>query len=282
MGTNNRPRVAIVSTHPIQYHTPWYRALADRPEVETVVLYCHKATAQEQSKAGFGIEFDWDVSLLDGYQWEFLGNVSQEPAVTFWGLDTPELAGRIGRREFDAVVLNGWHYKSAWQAMYACWRSGTPVMVRSDSHLKSPRHPVKTYAKWPFYRLFIPRLDSCLPVGIWSREYFLHYGADPHNVFEVPHIIDLDRFGASAAIGAEERNELRRKWGLSPEKAVFLYAGKFIEKKRPMDFVRSIRRANQLGAQVSGLMVGDGALRLCHFTQPGSGHRRWRAWSFGL
>jgi glycosyltransferase involved in cell wall biosynthesis len=255
------PRVAIVVTHPIQYLTPWFRALAGRADIETAVLYCHKATAQEQANAGFGVAFDWDISLLDGYASEFLVNVSSKPGVHTWGLDTPELPRRIVQGEFDSVVLIGWNYKSAWQAIRACWKTGTPVMVRGDSHLRTPRHPAKMAAKWPFYRLFIPRLDSCLAVGTWSREYFLHYGAHPDRVFKVPHIVDSGRISAAASRSMEQRSELRRKWGLADEDVVFLFAGKFIEKKRPLDFVRSIGQACRMGARVSGLMVGDGALR---------------------
>jgi len=254
-------RVAILSTHPIQYLTPWLRALARRTDLEPTVLYCHQITPQEQAKAGFGVEFKWDVSLLDGYRWEYLPNVASKPGMNFWGMDTPDLPKRIARGEFDAVVLVGWQYKSAWQAMQACWRTGIPVMARSDSNLKTPRHPVKAGAKWPFYRFFIPRLDACLPVGTWSREYFLHYGAHPDRVFEVPHTVDSDRLSSEARGWMEKRAELRRKWSLPEDDAVFLFAGKFIDVKRPLDFVRAIGQACRMGAKVSGLMVGDGALR---------------------
>jgi glycosyltransferase involved in cell wall biosynthesis len=120
---------------------------------------------------------------------------------------------------------------------------------------------VKLAAKWPFYRFFIPRLDSCLSVGIWSREYFIYYGAHPDRIFEVPHIVDSDRISAEASGWMEKRGELRRKWDLPEDDVVFLYSGKFTEGKRPLDFVRSIDQACRLGARVSGLMVGDGALR---------------------
>lgn len=260
-GAGRPPRVAILSTHPIQYHSPWFRCLAERTDMETLVLYCHEARSEDQAKAGFGVAFDWDVSLLDGYALEFLPNVSSRPGLGFWGMDTPELSTRIARREFDAVVLNGWHYKSACQAILACWRSRTPVLVRSDSHLKTPRHPLKKAAKWPFYRLLIPRLDACLPVGSWSREYFLHYGVKPERIFEVPHTVDSDRIAATASGIVDRQAALRRNWDLPEEDVVVVFSGKFIAKKRPLDFVRSVGKASRLGVRVSGLMVGDGVLR---------------------
>jgi glycosyltransferase involved in cell wall biosynthesis len=262
MTTPRAPRVAIIDTHPIQYHTPWFRALARRTDLELTVLYCHKSRPQDQAEAGFGVEFEWDVSLMDGYRWEYVPNVASKPGTnSFWGVDNPELANKIARGEFDTVVLNGWHYKSAWQAMQACWRSGTAIMGRGDSNLRTPRSAVKTGAKWPFYRFFISRLDAGLPAGAWSREYFLHYGARPERVFEVPHTVDSDRISGEAARWMEQRGELRRKWDLSEDEMVFVFLGKLIAKKRPLDFIRAIGQARRMGAKVIGLIVGDGVLR---------------------
>src|SRR6266516_354776 len=145
-------RLAILTTHPIQYHGAWFRGLAEQPELNLDVFYCHQATAKEQAEAGFGVEFDWDVSLLEGYPYRFLKNVARTPTISgFGGLDTPEIKNIIARERFDAVMINGWHYKSAWQAMRAWWKTGTPVMARSDSHLNTERQLTKRVAKWPFY-----------------------------------------------------------------------------------------------------------------------------------
>jgi glycosyltransferase involved in cell wall biosynthesis len=258
----NRKRLAVLTTHPIQYHGSWFRKLASQPELNVEVFYCHKATPKEQAEAGFGVEFDWDVSLLEGYPYRFLQNVSRRPGIArFGGLDTPEVKDIITREQFDAVIINGWHYKSAWQAMRACWRTRTPVMVRSDSHLNTERSTEKRITKWPLYRWFIPKLDACLAVGSWSRDYFLHYGARPERIFTVPHMVDSDYFARESTRLLPRRVELRQNWGLDKDATVFLFAGKFIEKKRPMDFLKAISHAAKRGAQVSGLMVGDGPLR---------------------
>lgn len=255
-------RLAIVSTHPIQYHAAWFRRFACQPGLSVEVLYCHQTTGIEQGDAGFGVEFDWDVSLLDGYPHRFLENVSRRPGIaSFGGLDTPEIKDIVARERFDAVMVNGWHYKSAWQTLLACWKTGTPVMMRSDSHLRTERSALKRMAKSPFYRWFIAKLDACLPAGLWSREYFLHYGADPDRIFTVPHVVDTDYFRCESQKLGPQRPTLRAGWGLNSE-IVFAFAGKFTEKKRPLDFVHAIGLAARAGAPVAGLMVGDGPLRL--------------------
>jgi glycosyltransferase involved in cell wall biosynthesis len=258
----NNKRLGIVSTHPIQYHGAWFRRLASEPGISIEVLYCHSATAREQGEAGFGVEFDWDISLLDGYPNRFIRNVAKHPGLAgFNGLDTPEIKNIIAEERFDAVMINGWHYKSAWQTMRACWASNTPVMVRSDSHLNTQRSGLKRAGKWPFYRWFISKLDACLPVGKWSADYFLHYGASADRVFVVPHVVDTDYFARQSELLSKQRKNLRAQWALPDDDVVFLFAGKFSEIKRPLDFVRAIGHANSRGSKVSGLMVGDGPLR---------------------
>jgi glycosyltransferase involved in cell wall biosynthesis len=166
----------------------------------------------------------------------------------------------IARGRYDAVIVNGWHYKSAWQAIRACWHMKTPVMMRSDSHLYTKRHLLKRAMKWPLYRYFVPRLDACLPVGRWSSEYFRHYGAKPDRIFTIPHTVDEKRFTPARAVDGL-RATLRAQWQLDACAIVFLFTGKLIDKKRPMDFVSAVGRVSAQGLQVQGLIVGDGPLR---------------------
>jgi glycosyltransferase involved in cell wall biosynthesis len=133
-------------------------------------------------------------------------------------------------------------------------------MVRSDSHLRTDRGLLKPIAKWPLYRWFIPKLDACLAAGQWSKDYFVHYGARAERVFIVPHCVDTEYFRNASAQLKEQRPELRESWGLDTGAVVFLFVGKFIDKKRPMDFIRGVESASHRGNSIMGLMVGDGPL----------------------
>jgi glycosyltransferase involved in cell wall biosynthesis len=236
--------------------------MSEHPDLQAEVFFCHQATAREQARAGFGVEFDWDVPLLEGYKYTFLKNVATSPGHgRFGGFDTPEIEEIIRRREYDSVLVNGWHYKSAWQAILACWRSKVKILVRGDSHLHTPRSIAKRAIKSFTYRRFIPRFDACLAVGQWSREYFLHYGARPERIFLVPHAIDSRRFQTEAECLEPRRPQLRNEKNLGENAIVFTFSGKFIHKKRPMDFVRAIGGAMRRNPRIQGLMVGDGPLR---------------------
>src|SRR5437660_6507807 len=88
-----RFRLAIVATHPIQYQAPWFKALASHAKVDLEVFFGHFATPKEQADAGFGVKFEWDTPLFDGYRYRFLKNVAAQPGPNrFAGIDTPEIA----------------------------------------------------------------------------------------------------------------------------------------------------------------------------------------------
>jgi glycosyltransferase involved in cell wall biosynthesis len=252
-------RVGILTTHPVQYHSHWFSAISRQTDIELDVLYCHRASDQEQAAAGFRVAFSWDIPLLEGYRYRFLKNIAANPGLgRFSGLDTPEIRDLV--RQYDAIVVNGWHYKSAWQAMIACWRAGIPIIARGDSHLLTPRSLLKRLLKEPAYHAFISRFSACLAAGKWSAQYFRHYGAAPDRIFFVPHCVDESRFN----INPDEARAIRRKWrellSIPEDAVVFLLSGKILPGKRPLDFVHAIGEAARINPRVTGLIVGDGPL----------------------
>src|ERR671930_2507267 len=94
-------RVGVLSSHPVQYYAPWFRHLAGRHDLE--VFFAHRQDARGQAEAGFGVEFNWDTPVLEGYTHRWLDNVAQTPSVrTFSGCDTPEIYYIVRRDSFDA------------------------------------------------------------------------------------------------------------------------------------------------------------------------------------
>lgn len=255
-------RLGILSTHPIQYYSPWYRAMAARDDVDLTVYYAHRPTGADQAAAGFGVAFEWDVPLLEGYSSVYLNNRARHPNLSgFLGCHTPEIAEIVRRERFHAFIVHGWYNRSYWQAMRACWQTGTPLLVRGDSTLAMAPSHWRRLAKWMTHRWFIPRFDAYLVVGQRAREYYLAHGADARKMFFVPHFVDNDRFAQAAAEARPQRAELRRRWNLPQDAVVFLFAGKFIPKKRPLDFVKAMAAVVRSVPRAAGLMVGDGPLR---------------------
>lgn len=251
-------RVGILLSHPTQYHSPWLRSLAQRPELRIKIFYCFQPDAAEQG-TGFDVDFQWDVPLLEGYPHAFLKNVARRPGFHFTGCDTPEIADIIASREFDAWIINGWRVKSEWQAIRACWKHKVPMLIRGDSHLLDHRPPHTRIAKRMILGRWIPRFDRYLTVGKLNEEYYRFYGADSSAFFPVRHFVDNERFAALAAevdVGVSCAN-----WRIPERATVFLFAAKFVDTKQPMDAIKAIEKLLNRNADVHLLMVGDGKLR---------------------
>lgn len=250
--------LGVLATHPIQYHAPLYRELARRSDLH--VYFAHRQNKAGQAAAGFGVEFEWDVDLLGGYEHTFLLNRSARPGTgSFGGCDTPEIREIIRREPFDAFLVTGWNTRSHWQAMTACWQTKTPLLVRGDSQLLTPRSRVKQIAKSLIYRAFIPRFDGYLVVGERARQYYLHYGADPERMFFAPHFVDNDFF-RSGSDASDWGRPLRDELGVRPQTILLLFVGKFIAKKRPLDVVVAADALRQRGHDVEVMFVGSGEL----------------------
>ena len=257
--SRNSLRLAILATHPIQYHTPWYRGLAADGRLQVKVFYCHRATPGQQAEAGFGVPFEWDIPLLDGYEYEFLENVASNPQTSsFSGLDVPGIYKSLGAEGFDAVLVNGWNHKACWQTVWAAKRLGIPVLVRGDSHLHTPRSEAKSLVKDLAYPWMLRLFDGYLSVGQWSREYYVHYGVPENQVFHVPHVIDEALFTKRDKGSYCTREATRMKWNLPTEAIVFLFVGKFTALKNPTLFLDALRRSHGIQPNIAGFMVGDG------------------------
>ena len=259
--------LGVLVSHPIQYYAPWFRYLANRLNIE--VFYCHRQDAKGQSSAGFGVEFDWDVPLLEGYPHRWLNNVAARPSLrSFAGCDTPEVHHILRSERFDAFLVFGWNRKSALQAIWACWRNHVPVLMRGDSQLPARRSPIKSAAKYFPYRWLLPRLDAHLHVGKRNKEYLQHYGVPENRLFFVPHFVDNEFFVVNSGQEAENLREeirIRSELGIPSDAFVFLFVGKLISKKRPADFVHAYLKVlnSQGGNNIHALFVGDGPWRTC-------------------
>lgn len=250
-------RLGILASHPIQYQAPLFRELAKHLELK--VFFAHRQTASEQSKAGFNVDFEWDVDLLGGYDHMFLQNRAKDPDVSrFFGCDTPQIVDEIRQGKFDAFLVTGWYLKSYWQAIRACRKYHVPIMVRGDSQLGTPRGSIKQLLKEMLYPLLLRQFDGCLYVGQRNREYLEHYGVPPEKLFFSPHCINNGWFLSLSK--KFDRQEFREKNGISIDTKLVLFVGKLLERKRPLDIVKALQILLNRGLDVCGMFAGDGPL----------------------
>jgi glycosyltransferase involved in cell wall biosynthesis len=252
-------RLGIVTSHPIQYQAPLFRALAER--VDLHVYFAHRATGKDQAEAGFDVSFDWDTDLTSGFQHSFLKNVSRQPGITrFAGCDTPSIKKVLAANKVDVLAVHGWHLKSYLQAAKAGRFLGMPVMARTDSHLDTPRSRMKRAIKAIVHPLFLRKFDMFLPTGIRSAQYLRHYWVPESRIHVVPHCIDVETFASAAVRARANRERLRAEFGASGGEQIVLFVGKLIGVKGLPILIEALASLAASGRAIRLVVVGSGPL----------------------
>jgi hypothetical protein len=270
-------RIGFLTSHPNQYQAPVFRVLAQDPGVEFTALFAMVPDAAQQGD-GFGIGFQWDLPLCEGYDYENLENVARQPTVMqFSGCDTPGIDRVLRRRQLDALVVNGWVVKSCLQGLAACRRLRIPCIVRGEANLLRPR----AWWKSMLHRRLLHRYSAALYIGEANREFYERHGIPAERLFPALYCVENRRFQEYAQKWDGRTGELRRQFGIPDDVACFVFSAKFIEKKHPLELLQSFATLVAQGGRAHLLMVGDGL-------SPGSSTSRrspmpiWRltAWFF--
>lgn len=252
-------RLAIIVSHPIQYYVPLYRRLAERRDVEIRVFFTWHGGEMAVMDHGFKKEVAWDIPLTEGYPSEVVPNVASKPGTHhFWGLQNPTLVTTVLHWKPDAVFLTGYAYASHLKALHAFFRRSVPVLFRGDSHLLNQPHGFR----WVLKRLVLARIyrwpSVCLYVGTHNRDYYRAFGVPEEKLFLCPHSIEVGRFANPGEDLEKQATAWRNELGISSNRIVLLFAGKFEDKKRPLQLMKAIDDLDD--SKVVLVMVGDGEL----------------------
>lgn len=252
-------RLAIITTHPIQYNAPWFRLLAKRGKILLKVFYTWSQVELEQKfDPGFGKFVTWDIPLLEGYDYKFVRNTSDTPgSKTFGGIRNRTLIADVEQWKPDAVLVFGWKFHSHLKAMGYFHKKGIPILFRGDSHLGGASEGLKNYVRSIIHKRIFKNVDTALYVGTWNREYYRRAGLPVINLVHSPHAVDNQRFQSSTENLNSGRN-MRRELGIPDDSIVFLYAGKFEQVKNPMLLLEAAR--NFSSQKIHFVFAGNGPL----------------------
>lgn len=252
-------RIAIVTTHPIQYNAPFFTRLAEEPGIELKVFYTWSQTESESKyDPGFGKMVQWDIPLLKGYEYAFVKNVSPRPGSgNFRGIINPGLIQAILEWQPSALLIYGWSFSSHLQCIRAF--SGKKLVIfRGDSTLLDEKPGIRKYIRRIFLRWVYSHIDYALYTGIHNKSYFQACGLKEKQLIYAPHAIDNARFAENAFEFESAARNWRSNLGLADTDIVLLFAGKFEIKKSPFFLLSIMEQFSD--SRLKLLFVGNGPL----------------------
>jgi glycosyltransferase involved in cell wall biosynthesis len=253
-------RLAVLTSHPIQYRAPLFRALAAQPEIDLHVFFCYPWGAERYYDPGFGVSVAWDVPLLRGYRYTFLRNLISPNPSYFFGVINPGIIGAILRGHFDALWIDGWALATNWLAWATASVARIPILMRGESNGLTEPEGLKRKLKRAVLKTFFDRVAGFLAIGTNNANFYKSYGVPEGRIFWTPYAVDNAFFIEQAQRLAGQKHSLREKEHIPPDLPVILFCGKFIEKKRPFDLLRAFAHLDGYH-KASLVFVGDGPLR---------------------
>lgn len=256
-------KLAIISSHPIQYNAPLFQLVANIPNIDLIVFYTWgKESSGSKFDPDFGKSIEWDIPLLEGYNYHFTRNVSKNPGSNhFKGIITPDLIQEIKDFDPNVIWVWGWSFHSHLKVM-RYFKGKIPIWFRGDSTLID--EPSSFSLRKLIRRLVLiwvyKHVDKVFSVGTNNSLYFKKHGIPENKIIVAPHSVDNHRFQISIKNSAKKIKFLKNSLGLSETNYILLFAGKFEEKKNPLFFVEVCKKLKNSG--ITGVMVGNGKLEL--------------------
>lgn len=249
-------KLAIITTHPIQYNAPLFRLLHERGHISVKVFYTWGQSKDAVYDARFGIERSWDIPLLEGYDHVFVRNTSRRPdSNRFFGVVNPGLIAQLKEEAFDAVLVYRWSLYSHFLILQTF--GGMPkLLFRGDSHLLAIKPGFKSIVKRLVTRFVYRKTGVAFYVGAHNQQYYLNSGFKPEQLMYAPHAIDNERFSDNREEWEKRAEAERINLGIGADELVFLYAGKFYGVKNLLFLIKAFQQTSNKYFRL--LLVGNG------------------------
>ncbi len=256
-------KLLYLVSHPIQYQAPLLRLIAKEPLIELKVLFRRGYSKGVHLDPGFGVQIQWDVPLIEGYQHEFIEDELKAVSPYSWRQNVRYWKRKLTIEHPDALWLHGYNPLTHTAALYVARSMGIKTLLRTDSHLGDRRRSI---LKQLVKRLILPRIfsrvDAFLCIGTLNKKYFRYYGAAEQKLHLMPYAVDNEYFSSRAKKAEKTKSDLKKELSIEEGRPIILFASKLISRKRPNDLLQAFLGVAQMKTLRPYLLfVGEGPQR---------------------
>ena len=250
----NRTRVAVVVSHPIQHFCPQYSSWSRLPGVDLKVFFASKHGLSPYHDINFGTEVRWNLTL--DFDHFFLPGAEGKPVDK--DTDSSGLETSLAAFDPDVVICYGYAQKLQRRAIAWAKGRGKRLFMISDSELRHRRSWPVRLAKKLVLPTVLRKPDVFLTVGDANEAYYRNYGIGDHRLVRTFFPIDVGLFEEAMPRRTAIRADIRQRHGIPEDHFVVLTVGKLVDWKRQADLIRAVAQLRGEGASVTALLAGTG------------------------
>lgn len=237
-------RLGLVAQFPIHYHLPLYRALAEDPDIDVEVLFMQKGWSDSGYDPEVASVVEWGVDKFSGYPHRIFPNISsRRDGEGFWKFINPGLIWHVLTGRYDAIYIHGHNHFSHIACAFAAKLGFKRLILRTISNNLGKRSFKVRALRQLIYRPLYWVFDRFLYTGVAQRAYYRGFGVREKNLVHAPHIVDNAYFRAEADRLRPERDALKAKFGIAPERKVALTVAKIRPVKNPLMLIEAFAKS---------------------------------------
>ena len=255
--------LAVIETHPVQYHAPVYRELESKLGIPVTAIYGSDFSVAGYRDPEFGASFRWDTDLLSGHATSFLTTVAAGGARSADHVSARGLNPALRAARPAAILLTGYSpsfYRSAWMR---ATRARCPLILRAETtdHARN-RGFLQECIRTAALRLLYRSCTRLLYVGQRSRDHFTRLGVPSEKLGFSPYCVDTAAFELTEEARERLRAATRERLGVCGSDYLILFSGKLSERKAPDLLLRAVRRLpSEIRSRIAVAFMGSGELQ---------------------
>ena len=240
--------IAVLTSHPIQYQTPLFKALAARKDIKLTVFFQSDPSSRGNFDKGFGIPIRWDRPLLEGYTYQFLKNPLEIIAI-------------LKRQKFCALLIHSYATLLSLAGYIGGSVFDVPILLHTESEMLRQRNNWFQRIKTLILKILFFKTAAFLCIGNQNHQFYKSFNIPETRIFQTPYCVDNDFFLQQGNIWKQKRFETLRELSLPSRQPTIVFSGKLIQRKRPFDLLSTYTAVQQKGYQANLILIGEGALR---------------------
>lgn len=250
-----KKNIAIFTTHPIQYQAPLFKYLSKKKNIDLNIFFASdQGIDKEKVDNGFAKKFAWNVNLLNGYKYKFIGD--DEVKVDSFFLRSKKIKKIISSSNFQVIIIFGWNNIFFLQVIFWSLFYRKSLILRSESSILEKNNKIKKILKKFILFYFFKIFKKILYIGKNNLDFYLKYGVPRSKLIYSPYSVDNDFFSQK---NKRIISKFKKKYNCK-SKIIYLFSGKFIQRKNPLAILRVVNKINLLRKKNNNffIFIGDG------------------------
>lgn len=235
---NQKLRVGIVVSHPIQHFCPQYASFAKSEKIILRVFFASALGYQKYFDENFKKEVAWDNLYLDQFDHHFLNG--QQILQPSGKLDAPMLDNELKLFQPDLLIVYGYYQKFQRRAYRWAQANKTRLAYISDSETRQRPNYLKGLFKKIYLYYYFSKIDYFLTVGDSNEEYYRLHAVPQEKMIRMHFPIDIVSYENSFRIRNRLRQEVRQKYSIGDSELVLSVVGKLVSWKNQDHIIEAL------------------------------------------